>query len=96
VQDQGPRPPSADERRTLDEQLEVERDRRRRVVVALVSGAEARPATTPPGPWGPLVAGLTLAAFVALIVIVATLIRASLPGAKPAPPRASPTVATTR
>jgi hypothetical protein len=71
------------ERRSLDEQLEVERDRRRRVVAALLQGAEARPATTPPGPWGPLVAGLALAMFVVLVVGVVTLIRTSLPGAHP-------------
>lgn len=72
-----------EERRSLDEQLEVERDRRRRVVAALLQGAEARPATTPPRPWGPLIAGLALAMFVVLVVGVATLIRASLPGAHP-------------
>ncbi|HEY7199705.1 MAG TPA: hypothetical protein VIC57_05820 [Candidatus Dormibacteraeota bacterium] len=96
MQDPSPRAPSAEERRSLDEQLEVERDRRRRVVAALVSGADARPATTPPGPWGPLIAGLTIAAFIVLIVGVATLIRSSIPGSRPAA-HPSPTVtATTR
>jgi len=81
------------DRRTLEEQLEIERDRRRRVVAALLSGAEARPATVPPSPWGPLAAGLTIAVAAVLVVAVVTLIRASLPGAKPAPrPHPSPTV----
>jgi hypothetical protein len=68
-------------RLSLDDQLEIERDRRRRVVAALVYGAEARPATVPPGPWAPLLAGLAVAMFAVLAVGLAVLIRASLPGA---------------
>jgi hypothetical protein len=73
-------------RLSLDDQLEVERDRRRRVVAALLYGAEARPATVPPGPWAPLLAGLAVAMFAVLAVGMGTLIRASLPGAGAAPP----------
>jgi hypothetical protein len=81
---------AAERPRSLDEQLEIERDRRRRVVASLLYGAEARPSTMPPGAWGPLLAGLTIAAFIALVFGVATLIRGSIgtqqtPGAHPSP-----------
>jgi hypothetical protein len=89
--------PAGGGRRTLDEQLEVERDRRRRVVAALLSGTEARAATTPPGPWGPLIAGATVAGFAVLIVCVVVLVRSAFVTAHPAPsvhpsPAASATV----
>jgi hypothetical protein len=67
------------DRLSLDEQLEVERDRRRRMVAALLYGAEARPATTPPRAWGPLFAGVALGLFAALGAGVGTLIRHALP-----------------
>ena len=80
--------------RSLDELLEIERDRRRRLVAVLRYGAEARPSTVPPGPWGPLAAGVTLGLFLLLVVGVVTLIRASLPGSgtPAAHPSASPSV----
>jgi len=85
-----PLPP--ERRLALDEQVEIVRDRRRRVVASVLYGAEARPGTAPPGPWGPLIAGLTLAVFAVLAVGLATLIRASLPASHPAPAHPSPTV----
>jgi hypothetical protein len=91
-----PAPPvPPEDRRSLDEQLEVERDRRRRVVAALLYGADARPATTPPGPWAPLLAGLTVAMFVVLVVGVVVLIRAALPGGKAPAAHPSPTAIAT-
>ena len=73
-------------RRSLDEQLEIERDRRRRVVAALLHGAEARPQTTAPDPWAPLLAGLAVVVAVVLIVVLGTLVRASVaPAARPSP-----------
>lgn len=72
-------------RRSLDEQLEIERDRRRRVVSALVYGAEARPQTTTPNPWAPMLAGFVIVVAVVLIVGLGTLIRASVAPAKPSP-----------
>jgi hypothetical protein len=67
------------DRLSLDERLEVERDRRRRMVAAILYGAEARPATTPPRMWGPVLAGVALGLFVALAVGVGTLVRLALP-----------------
>jgi hypothetical protein len=74
----------------------VERDRRRRLVAALLYGEEARPQTTAPGPWAPLVAGLAVAVAVMLTVSMATLIRAALPGAHPPGAQPSPTAAVPR
>jgi hypothetical protein len=67
------------DRLSLDERFEVERDRRRRMVAAILYGAEARPATTPPRAWGPVLAGVALGLFVALAVGVGTLVRLALP-----------------
>ena len=91
VDDPTPAPAQAS-RLSLDEQLEVERDRRRRVVSALLYGAEARPATRPPGPWAPLLAGAVLAAFVVLVVCVVVLVRASFPAGRTPAAHPSPTV----
>jgi hypothetical protein len=67
------------DRLSLDERFEVERDRRRRMVAAILYGADARPATTPPRAWGPVLAGVALGLFVALAVGVGTLVRLALP-----------------
>jgi hypothetical protein len=67
------------DRLSLDERIEVERDRRRRMVAAILYGAEARPATMPPRVWGPLLAGVALGLFAALAVGVGTLVRLALP-----------------
>jgi hypothetical protein len=74
--------PVGDQRRdrlSLDERIEVERDRRRRMVAAILYGAEARPATMPPRAWGPAVAGVALGLFIALAVGLGTLVRLALP-----------------
>lgn len=80
----GVAPPPPNGHRSLDEELEVERDRRRRVVAALLYGVEARPQTSAPGPWAPLLAGLAIVIAVVLVVVIGTLLRASIPGARPA------------
>jgi hypothetical protein len=49
------------------------------MVAAILYGAEARPATTPPRMWGPVLAGVALGLFVALAVGVGTLVRLALP-----------------
>jgi hypothetical protein len=83
---------TADTGRTLDEQLEVERDRRRRMVAALLYGREARPATVPPGAWAPLFAGIAVALFVVLLVAVGTLIHTAFPAARAPAAHPSPTI----
>ena len=98
MSDRGPTgaaPPAPNGRRSLDEQLEVERDRRRRVVAALLYGAEARPQTSAPDPWSPLVAALALVIVAVFVVIIVTLIRASVPGSRPPAGHPSPTAAAT-
>ena len=63
---------------TADEALEIESDRWRRVAAAFLLGMEARAEQRVPEPWGALVAGLCLAAAVALVVGVIGLARAAL------------------
>ncbi len=82
----GAQQPAPPERRlSLEDEHEVEMDERRRVVAALLYGAEARPGTIVPGPLAPLLAGLAIAMAVVLIVGMGTLVRGSLPGGKPSP-----------
>lgn len=70
---------------SLEDEHEVEQDRRQRVVAALVYGDEAPPDTPVPGPWAPLLAGLAIALAVVVIVGMGTLVRASLPSGRPPP-----------
>lgn len=57
-----------------DEQLEVEADRRRRVMAAFRLGSEATPGTPNPSWIGPLAAGAAIALAIALVVGVVTLV----------------------
>jgi hypothetical protein len=71
---------------TTDEALEIESDRRRRVVAAFVLGAEARPDR--PRPWRGFLGGLGLAVAIALVVGVVGVARATLDAG--ATPKATP------
>jgi hypothetical protein len=57
-----------------EEQLEVEADRRRRIAAAFRLGAEATPGTASPNWIGPVAAGVAIAAAVALVTGVVTLV----------------------
>jgi hypothetical protein len=82
---------------SLEDEHEVEQDERRRVVAALVYGREASTDTPVPAPWGPLLAGVAVAAGAVLIVAMGTLVRSSLPTGRPSPsPHPSVTVSAHR
>jgi hypothetical protein len=75
---------------SLEDEHDVEQDRRQRVVAALMYGDDSPPDTPVPGPWGALLAGLAVAVAVCMIVGMGTLVRSSLPTGKPSPsPRPS-------
>lgn len=81
---------------SLEDEHEVERDDRERVVAALVYGQDASSDTPVPSAWGALLAGLAVALAAVLIVAMATLIRSALPAGKAAPgPRPTSTITAT-
>jgi hypothetical protein len=74
---------------TLEERLEVESDRRRRVNAAFRLGSEASPGASGPGWLGPLATGIAIAIAVALVMGVITLARTTSTSSNPS---AAPTV----
>jgi hypothetical protein len=73
---------------TTEEALEIESDRRRRVVAAFVLGAEARPDRPSLRPWRGFLGGVGLAVAIALVVGVVGVARATLDAG--ATPKATP------
>lgn len=71
---------------TLEERLEVESDRRRRVSAAFRLGSEASPASAGLSWLGPLAAGIAIAIAVALVIGVVTLARSSAGSPAATPP----------